>query len=476
MNLDRGTGPAQPLATAFARMRETFRSRGGLSYRERMDALAMLASLLRENTPALCLAIDSDFRGRASQETRLLEIVPSLSAIGHARRHLRRWMRPQRRPTGRWFHPGRSRVMFQPLGVAGIVVPWNYPLYLAVGPATSALAAGDRVLVKMPEGTPRASELFGELVARSFAPDVLGVVNGGPELAREFVGLPFDHLLFTGSTAIGREVMRAAAANLTPVTLELGGKSPALVGRAIGIEEAAERILSGKCLNAGQTCIAPDYALVPEERVDAFVEAARRSVARLYPGLRDNPDYSAIASAHHRVRLAGYVAEARAGTTRVVEINPAAEDLSTSAKMAPTLLVAPDPGLAAMREEIFGPVLPVVPYRTLEEAIAFVNARPRPLALYVFDHDRAAVGEVLRRTVSGGATVNETLLHIAQDELPFGGVGPSGMGEYHGRAGFETFSKRKSVFFASRFNALALLRPPYGARFEAIARFLLRLS
>jgi acyl-CoA reductase-like NAD-dependent aldehyde dehydrogenase len=460
----------------FERLRAARDASGGLSRAERLEALGRLAALLREATPALCEAVDADFRGRASQETRLLEIFPALSAISHARRHLARWMRPQRRPTGRWFRPGRSRVLCQPLGVAGIVVPWNYPLYLAVAPATSALAAGNRVLVKMPEGTPRTSALFARLVAGRFDPAVLSVVTGGPEVGRAFVALPFDHLLFTGSTAVGRQVMRAAAENLTPVTLELGGKSPAIVGRGIAIAEAADKILYGKCLNAGQTCIAPDYALVPEERVEAFVEAARASVTALYPRIAANPDYTAIIDARHRARLAGYVEEARRAGTRVVEINPAGEDLAASAKMAPTLLVAPDPSSGAMREEIFGPVLPVVPYRTLDEAIAFVNARPRPLALYVFDRDRAAVDEVLRRTVSGGATVNETLLHIAQEELPFGGVGPSGMGEYHGRAGFETFSKRKAVFVASRLGALKLLRPPYGPRFEAIARLLLRLA
>ena len=475
MNLDRSPAPQAPLAASFDRMRQAFDARGGLEYAERMRSLASLAALLRDETQALCAAVDEDFRGRASQETRLLEIVPALSAIAHARRHLRAWMRPQRRPTGRWFHPGRSRVICQPLGVAGIVVPWNYPIYLALGPATSAIAAGNRVLVKMPEGTPRTSQLLERLVAERLPADVLAVVNGGPQLAREFVALPFDHLLFTGSTTIGREVMRAAAANLTPVTLELGGKSPAIVGRGIDVDEAADRILFGKCLNAGQTCIAPDYALVPEERLDAFVQAAIGSVARLYPSLAGNADYSAIIDARHRARLAGYVDEARAAGTRVVEINPAREDLASSAKMAPTLLVAPGERLAAMREEIFGPVLPIVPYRALDDAIAFVNARPRPLALYVFDHDRGAVDQILRRTLSGGVTVNETLLHIAQDELPFGGVGPSGMGEYHGRAGFEAFSKRRSVFYASRLNALRLLRPPYGARFEAIARLLLRL-
>jgi acyl-CoA reductase-like NAD-dependent aldehyde dehydrogenase len=464
----------EPLRQAFERIRAARDAKGGLDYRQRFDALAALAALVRENADALCATLDRDFRGRSHQETRLLELFPALEGIAHARRHLRRWMRPQRRATSLWFLPGRSRVLFQPLGVAGIVVPWNYPVYLALGPVTSALAAGNRVLVKMPEGTPETSALLERLVAKRFDASVLAIVNGGPELARAFVGLPFDHLLFTGSTAVGREVMRSAAEHLTPVTLELGGKSPAIVGRGIAVEYAAARIVYGKCLNAGQTCIAPDYALVPAESVDAFVAAAVKTVASLYPRLRDNPDYSSIINERHRERLAGYVREARAAGTRVVEANPAGEDFSGSTKMAPALIVAPDPQSRVMREEIFGPVLPVLPYRTRDEAIAFVNARPRPLALYVFDHDRSAVDEVLARTVSGGATVNDTILHIAQDELPFGGVGASGMGEYHGRAGFETFSKRKAVFHQSRLNALKLLQPPYGRRFAAVVRMLLR--
>jgi acyl-CoA reductase-like NAD-dependent aldehyde dehydrogenase len=268
--------------------------------------------------------------------------------------------------------------------------------------------------------------------------------------------------------------MRAAAENLTPVTLELGGKSPALVGRGIAIEEAADRILFGKCLNAGQTCIAPDYALVPEERVDAFVDAARRTVAELYPTLRDNPDYSAIVNEKQRERLRAFVEEAVQSGAKVVELNPGGENFEGSPKLAPQLVLGARADLRLMREEVFGPILPVVPYRSLGEAIAFVNARPRPLALYVFDHDREAIGRVLAETVSGGVTVNETILHIAQHDLPFGGVGASGMGEYHGRDGFERFSKRKAVFRASRFGGLKLLRPPYGKRFEALLRFLVR--
>ena len=465
---------SRPLAEAFERQRGARDTSRVLDFAARDAALAALEALLRSNADALCTAVDRDFKGRAPQETRLLEIFPALEAIRHARRHLKRWMKPQRRPTNFWFLPGRSRVMFQPLGVVGIVVPWNYPIYLAIAPAVSALAAGNRVLVKMSEAAPATGEILARLFAGHFDPAVLAVINGATDIAREFVSLPFDHLLFTGSTEVGRQVMRAAAANLTPVTLELGGKSPAIVGRDIAIAEAADRILFGKCLNAGQTCIAPDYALVPEERIEEFVAGARAAVAKLYPRLRDNPDYTAIISERHRERLARYLEEARARGARVEEINPAGEDFAGSPKLAPHLVLGAGDSMRVMREEIFGPILPLVPYRTLDEAIAYVNARPRPLALYVFDHDRAAIDRVLEETISGGVTVNETILHIAQDELPFGGIGPSGMGEYHGRAGFETFSKRKAVFVQPRLNALKLFRPPYGKRFDALMKYLSR--
>ena len=475
MNLKDATPSAGPLGEAFERQRrQRLAAPQGLDYAQRRAALDSLARLLRENVEALAPAVDRDFRGRAPPETRLLEIFPSLEAIAHARRHLRGWMRPRRARTSLWFLPGRSRVIPQPLGIAGIVVPWNYPIYLAVGPAVSALAAGNRVMVKMSESAPATGELMAALVARHFAPDVLTVVNGGPEVAREFTALPFDHILFTGSTEVGRHVMRAAAANLTPVTLELGGKSPAIVGRGIDVEEAAGRILFGKCLNAGQTCVAPDYVLVPEERLEDFVAAATRAVARLYPRLAANPDYTSIIDARHRERLVAWREEARALGARVVEINPAGEDFAASPKLPPTLLVGAPDAARLMREEIFGPLLPLVPYRTAEDAIAYVNARPRPLALYVFDHDAREVERVLARTVSGGATVNETFLHLGQDDLPFGGVGPSGMGEYHGRAGFDAFSKRKAVFYQSRLNGLKLFRPPYGERFERLLKLLLR--
>lgn len=478
MNLNDGApGPAPVprfLGEAFRVQREARDRAPGLGREERRRALASLESLLRDNAEALCAAVDRDFGGRSPAETRLLEIFPAIEALRHARRHLASWMRPRRARTNFWFLPGRSRVMMQPLGVVGIVVPWNYPIYLAMGPLASALAAGNRALVKMSEVAPATGELLRRLVAERFPAEVLAIVNGGPEVARHFVALPFDHLLFTGSTAVGREVMGAAAANLTPVTLELGGKSPAIVGRGMPVEEAAERILFGKCLNAGQTCVAPDYVLVPEERVEAFVHAARAAVGRMYPRMRDTPDYTAIVNARHRERLACMLEEAASRGATVVSLAPGGDPLERSPKLAPTLVLGAPDDTRLMREEIFGPILPVVTYRALDEAIGYVNARPRPLALYVFDHDRASVARVLAETVSGGACVNETLLHLGQDDLPFGGVGPSGMGEYHGRAGFDTFSKRKAVFYQSRLNGLTLLRPPYGPRFEALVRLLVR--
>ena len=474
MNLKDGNPASGPLESAFARQKAGRDAGVTPGAGERRAALATLARMLRDHADDFCAAIDRDFGGRSTAETRLLEIFPALEAIAHARRNLPAWMRARRAPTNLWFLPGRSRIMPQPLGVVGIVVPWNYPLYLAIGPLVAALAAGNRAMVKMSESAPATGELLARLVAERFDAAQLTVINGDADVARAFVALPFDHLLFTGSTEIGRHVMRAAAANLTPVTLELGGKSPAIVGRAIAIDDAADRIAYGKCLNAGQTCIAPDYALVPEERVEAFVAAAGAAIARLYPTLRANPDYTAIIDARHRERLAGCLAEARARGARVTEVNPGREDFTGSTKMAPALVVGAPDDTRLMREEIFGPLLPVVPYRTLDEAIAYVNARPRPLALYVFDHDRASIERVLARTVSGGVTVNETILHIAQDDLPFGGVGASGMGEYHGRAGFDTFSKRKAVFFQPRLNGLKLLRPPYGKRFAWLAKLLLR--
>jgi acyl-CoA reductase-like NAD-dependent aldehyde dehydrogenase len=463
-----------PLRSAFDAQREAFDRSPFPDAATRDRRLAALERLLRDNAAAIAAAIARDFGHRSHHETRLLEIFPSLEAVKHARRHLRRWMRPQRRAVSLWFQPGRAEVICQPLGVAGIIVPWNYPIYLAVGPLVGALAAGNRVLLKMSEFAPSTGVLFEGLVRSHFAADEVLVVNGDAEVARAFAALPFDHLLFTGSTAVGRAVMRAAADHLTPVTLELGGKSPAIVGPDYPIGGAAERILIGKCMNAGQTCIAPDYALVPAGRLREFVAAARRTVAACYPDPLRSPDYTAIVNDRHFARLAGYVDEARARGAEIVALAPNAVPDAATRRFPPVIVLGAPGDCRLMREEIFGPILPVVPYERLDDALAYVNERPRPLALYYFDRDAPRIERVLTGTVAGGVTINDTILHIAQERLPFGGVGPSGMGRYHGREGFETFSSRKAVFRQSRLNTIGLFKPPYGRRFERLLDFLLR--
>jgi coniferyl-aldehyde dehydrogenase len=364
--------------------------------------------------------------------------------------------------------------MPRPLGVVGIIVPWNYPLFLAVGPLVGALVAGNRALIKMSEYTPAFSELFRQLVVRDFAADEVAVVTGGPDVAAQFSTLPFDHLLFTGSTSVGRKVMTAAAQNLTPVTLELGGKSPAVVAPGYPAGKAAERVLAGKLLNAGQTCIAPDYVLVARAALAAFVEASAQQARRMYPRGIDDPDYCSIINPRQYGRLVGYLEEVRAAGTNVVPLFDGRLQDDEAHRLGAAILVDPDPASAVMRDEIFGPLLPVLPYDSVEQAIAFVNALPRPLALYWFDEDRGRSEWALKETHVGGACVNETLMHVAQEELPFGGVGPSGMGHYHGRWGFETFSKLTPVFRQSKINGMNLFMPPYGPRVQQLLRLMKR--
>jgi coniferyl-aldehyde dehydrogenase len=384
-------------------------------------------------------------------------------------------MKPRRAGVGKWFVPARAEVRPQPLGVAGIIVPWNYPLYLAIGPMAAALAAGNRVMVKLSELTPAYSALLQRLCAQVFSPDELCIVTGGPEVAAQFSALPFDHLLFTGSTPVGRRVMAAAAANLTPVTLELGGKSPAVIAPGYPLAHAVQRILVGKLINAGQTCIAPDYVLLPREQLQAFVDAARAEARRAYPaGLADTNFCSVINERHYR-RLLAAADEAGAQGARTEWLFEDASRDDGRHRLAPALLVDPPADCEVMREEIFGPLLPLVPYDRLEDAIAFVNARPHPLALYWFDRDAARTEAALRTMPAGGVTVNDTLLHIAQDSLPFGGVGASGMGHYHGRWGFDTFSKLTPVFRQSRLNGMALFLPPYRPLMRRLLKLMKRV-
>jgi len=466
------THPAA-LAEILANQRRSFAAEPDPPLHLRRDRLKRLARMLREHAAGIRDAIAADFGMRAAEETELLEQFTSLAGIAHARRRLSRWMRPEPRPVAWWSLPGRARLLRQPLGVVGIIVPWNYPLYLAVSPLTAALAAGNRAMLKLSEHTPRFGALFESLVARTFAADEAVAVNGDTAVAKSFAALPFDHLLFTGSTQVGREVMKAASANLTPVTLELGGKSPAIVTGTFDVEESARRIMHGKLMNAGQTCVAPDYALVPNALVNRFIEACGAATRAFYPALGTNPQFTSIVSERQYRRLEACIDDAMRLGASIHRLHHEPPDAERR-RFAPVALTDVTGAMRVMQEEIFGPILPVVGYDGIDEAIAYVNARPRPLSLYCFGADDGDLRKVLARTVSGGVTVNNVALHVVQEDLPFGGVGPSGMGAYHGRAGFDAFSKVKPVFFDGRLSALSLLQPPYGRKFRAILRMLVR--
>ena len=454
----------EALEPLLAAQRAAYRANPMPSAEQRRAWLKALRELILGEKQALIEAVSRDFSNRAAEETLLAEIMPSLHGIDYASKRLGRWMKPSRRSVGLAFQPAAAKVVYQPLGVVGVIVPWNYPLYLAFGPLIGALAAGNRVMIKMSESTPATSQLVKELLARIFPEDMVAVVLGEAEVGQAFSRLPFDHLLFTGATSIGKHVMRAAAENLVPVTLELGGKSPAIVSADVPLADAAERIAFGKTMNAGQTCVAPDYVLVPQDRLEGFVAAYRAAVQRFYPKLENNPDYTAIINERQLGRLKGYIADAEAKGAQLVPLFPGDQ----GRRLAHSLVLNVSDEMKLMQEEIFGPLLPIVPYQRLDEAFAYINDRPRPLALYYFGYDKGEQQRVLHQTHSGGVCLNDTLLHVAQDDMPFGGVGPSGMGHYHGHEGFLTFSKAKGVLIKQRFNAARLIYPPYGTAIQKL--------
>jgi coniferyl-aldehyde dehydrogenase len=438
----------------------------------RRGRLTRLLDVLADEA-AFVAALELDFGHRSAHETRLAELYIVAAEARHARRHVARWMRPQRVRTPLRLWPGRARVLREPRGVVGVIAPWNYPVQLALAPVVAALAAGNRVLLKPSELTPATSALLAERIAQRFAADELAVVQGDASVGSALSELPFDHLFFTGSTAIGQRVAQAAAGNLTPVTLELGGKSPALFQAGADLALLAPRLMAGKLLNAGQTCIAPDYALVPRSEVDAFVAAARAATTALYPPASRAADYTTVVNERHHARLMALLDDAQRKGARIVPLFDT--PLPHPRALAPTLVVGVNDDMAIMREEIFGPLLPVEAYDQLDEAITRINARPHPLALYWFGDEGAALTRVLRETRAGGVTVNDTLWHFAHEGLPFGGIGASGYGAYHGEHGFRTFSHDKPVFSQPRFAFGALLRPPYGVAFERVLRVLARL-
>jgi coniferyl-aldehyde dehydrogenase len=467
-------GAASRLEAALDAQRRAYARHPVPTYRERVVDLDALRRFLLENRDALIEAVNADYGNRSRHETLFGELVPVLDGIKHTRRHLRRWMRPQRRSVDLLLFPGaRNRVLPQPLGVVGVIVPWNFPINLMFLPLTAIFAAGNRAMVKLSENSRHLAALLIERLPRYFPPEKLSVFDETGGVGIEFSRLKVDHLLFTGSTQTGRSVMGAAAANLVPVTLELGGKSPALLCDDFPLRTAAERILFVKLMNAGQICTSVDYLLMPRAGMEEFAALAREIVPQRYPGL-SAADYTSIIDARAFARITHALEDARLRGATLVPLLPGAPWDEASRKIAPHLVLDPPADSELMQREIFGPVLPVLGYTELDEAIAFINGRPRPLAFYPFSRNRRTVERMLEQVMSGGVCVNDALWHVGQHDLPFGGVGASGMGHYHGREGFETFSKLRPVFYQARISGMRFLWPPFGVLADKLLDFLTR--
>jgi len=457
--------------------RSDFLAEGPVSAATRLDRLDRGIDALVRFADKLAEAVNADFSCRPREITMLTDVAASITPMKHAKKHLRQWMKGEKRPT---VFPlnllgGRSRIEYQPLGVVGIISPWNFPVSMVFAPMSGALAAGNRIMVKPSEFTPATSEVLATMIKSAYDPKEVTVFTGGAEVGQAFSNLPLDHLLFTGATSVARHIMAAAARNLVPVTLELGGKSPVIISRSADLEKSLGRIMLGKTMNAGQICLAPDYLLVPEEKLHDVIATAQQVVAAMYPTLLDNAQYTSVINERHYQRLNGYLEEARERGVKVIEINPAGEDFSQQQgthKIPPTLIPEPPEDLKLLQEEIFGPLLPIRTYREFSETVDYINSRPRPLAAYYFGDDAEEQNSVETRTTSGGMCINDVIMHISQEDLPFGGVGPSGMGSYHGIEGFRTFSHAKSIYRQTRMNIgkLSGILPPYGKTTEKSIR------
>ncbi len=460
------------MRTILEAQKQAFLEEGPVSAATRVDRMQRLARMVVDHQDAIIEACRVDFGNRSRHQSRMSEVLAVLMGLKHACANVHRWMKSDRRKVGFPLNlfGARARVELQPKGVIGILGTWNFPVYTVLSPLTGALAAGNRAMLKLSEVTPATSTLLHDLVARSFDPKECAAILGGPDVGAEFAALPFDHILFTGGGSIGRHILRAAVENMTPVTLELGGKSPVIVGRSYDLTEAAERIMIGKSLNLGQACLAPDYCFVPKEKLEDFVGAASRCFAGLFPTILDNPDYTSVINARHHARLSGMLRDARDKGGDLREINPAGEDFTRQAegsyKMPMTLVVEPRDDMQVMQDELFGPILCIKSYSSVDECIRFINARPRPLGLYYFGNDAEEERRVLERTISGGMTVNDVMAHTSCEDLPFGGIGASGMGHYHGRDGFLTFSHQRAVYRQTKLNLMKLggMVPPYGPK------------
>lgn len=461
-----------------ARMREILDKQKAAHIREgapsaemRIDRIDRCIRQLIKYKDQIGEAMAADFGHRSKDQTAFTDVVSSLGPLKHSKKHVAKWMKPQKRSVE---FPlsllgSKARIDFQPKGSVGIISPWNFPVQLTFAPLANILAAGNRAMIKPSEFTEETSALMKQMIEEVFSEEEIAVVTGGPDVGGAFSALPFDHMIFTGATSIAHHVMRAAADNLVPLTLELGGKSPVIMGRSADMEKTATRIMNGKALNAGQICLAPDYVFTPEESVGAFVDASQKAIAKMFPsGLKDNDDYTSVINQRHYDRLQGYLEDAKSKGAEIVEINPQDENFSQQPhhKIPPTLVLNPTDDMAIMKDEIFGPLLPVKTYKNVDDAVAYVNAHDRPLGLYYFGSDKAEEEKVLSQTTSGGVTVNDVIFHVAQEDLPFGGVGPSGMGSYHGYDGFLEFSHKKSVYTQTGNEILAMFRPPYSDNFR----------
>ena len=470
---DTAPTPVAELTPTLQRLRQAWQAKKP-DYAQRRADLQRLREALKRRLPEMADTIAADFGHRSRHESLIADGMTVLNEIDHLCSHLRGWMKPRRVGVGWRFWPARAEVRSEPVGVVGVIAPWNYPVNLALIPLATAIAAGNHVYVKPSEHTPKTTEFLRSLLAEVFPADRVALAAGGADVAGAFAALPFDHLVFTGSTAVGRKVMAAAAPNLTPLTLELGGKSPAIICPDYPVEKAAARLATGKWFNGGQTCIAPDYVLIDEGRVPALVQALRAQVLARYGDFDDPGDYTRIINDGQYQRLRGYLYDARALGLDVVELATINATQSTNERLLPpTLVLEPGDDAKVMQEEIFGPILPIKSYRNLDEAIAFVNSRDRPLSLYPFSFERESVEKILHHTLAGGVTVNDSLLHFGINDLPFGGIGPSGMGAYHGRAGFDGFSKALPILWQSRRAGSDLLKPPY-SKVQRFIDFIIR--
>jgi coniferyl-aldehyde dehydrogenase len=465
---------ATELKTCFERQREAYLADPVPDLEQRKKDLMALKNMLAENRELIIDAINADYGNRSRHETMLAEVIMVLDGFNFASKHLKKWMRTQKREIEFSLYPGaKNRVIPQPLGVVGVIVPWNFPVQLAFTPLTYIFAAGNRAMVKMSENSRRLTRLLIRLVPDYFPPEKLSFFEETGEVGIQFSRLPFDHLIFTGSGATGKAVMASAAKNLTPVTLELGGKSPAVIGPDYPMKKAVERIMYAKIFNAGQVCVNVDYVFVSEGRVDEFVKSCKAWVSKHCPDI-NSPDYTSIIDQKSFERLNEALQDAKNRGATLINLAEGQKSEPGMRKMAPQLVLNASADMLLLQREIFGPILPVLPYRDQQQVRAYINERDRPLAFYPFTNDKQLQSFYLDHVMSGGACVNDALLHPGQHDLPFGGVGASGMGHYHGYEGFATFSKLRPVFYQAGFSALKFLAPPYGKRVTKLLDIILK--